>query len=496
MDPKLPPDCSPTSLLREISGYKRIPSCFYPNFDLERLFSEVSECRVVKLNNRRQIYCLNSPEGGYYLKRSTLIRTKDRLRHFLLPARRWAEWRNLHRLLDVDIPVAVPVMKGGKGGLRGGAFYLITAKIEGATLKYDSPEAAEKLGRFIARLHSRGVYHADLHPNNIILRSDNKLCLLDVQEVYFWPRLPRRWRIYNLGKLFYHLGNGTGAAGHYAEFLPEYNRGGNKPITAPDLLRAVEKYEQHRWRSRAKRCCKNSTEFEIIKSPDLRGCRRRDFMWDAPQMHLALQLAVMVKPDRVFRYQSVCIKPHRRKIFHRDRCLTSWKMSQALAVRGISVPQAFGYFKMDGDSLFLAEFVVGGLQLNDYLSALKDVRQKRVALKKLAVWITKIHSRHTWQRDFKSSNVLCRDGEYFMLDLEGVKIRRLSRDNRIVNLAQLNASLSNAVTVKDRLRFFHVYATDEKLSRNQRRAIFEKIWEISKTKTTKYYDLDLEKLRP
>ena len=100
------------------------------------------------------------------------------------------------------------------------------------------------------------------------------------------------------------------------------------------------------------------------------------------------------------------------------------------------------------------------------------------------------------ERGLLEPSLIFRDGEYFMLDLEGVKIRRLSRDNRIVNLAQLNASLSNAVTVKDRLRFFHVYATDEKLSRNQRQAIFEKIWEISKTKTTKYYDLDLEKLRP
>ena len=143
----------------------------------------------------------------------------------------------------------------------------------------------------------------------------------------------------------------------------------------------------------------------------------------------------------------------------------------------------------------IAQFVVGGMQLNDYLSSMKNMRQKRVALQKLAVWLTKIHSHHIWQRDFKSTNVLCRDGQYFLLDLEGVRIRRLSRDNRIVNLAQLNASLSNAVTVKDRLRFFHSYAADEKLSRNQRRAIFEKIWEISKTKTTTYYDLDLESLR-
>lgn len=496
MDPKTPDFCSPTNLLQDISEYHRIPSRFFPNFDLERMLAEVSDCRVVKRNNRRQVYCLQTPAGEYYLKLSTLIRTKDRLRHFLLPTRKWAEWRNLHRLLAAKIPAAVPVMKGEKRGLQPRAFYLITKKLTGMVLKYDSPEAAEKLGRFIARLHSRGVYHTDLHPNNIILRSDDELSLIDVQEVYFLPWLPRRWRIHNLGKLFYHLGNNTGAAGRYDEFLRGYNRGGKKPITAPELMRAVEKYEQHRLRSRAKRCCKNSTDFEIVKSHDLRGYKRRDFSWDAQQLHHALEKAIMIKTDRVFRFQSACIKRHRRKLFHQDRCLTSWIMSQALAVRGISAPQALSYFKMERQSLFVSEFLVDSMQLNDYLSALKDAGQKRSVLKKLADWLRKIHSYNIWQRDFKSRNVLCRDGAFFLLDLEGAKIRRLSLDKRIVNLAQLNASVSNSITLKDRLRFFHFYAVDEKLSRDQRRAIYKKVWEISKTKSTKYYDLDLEKLRP
>jgi len=494
VDPKTPDSCSLTNLLQEISGYNTTSSRFFPNLDLEQLFSEVSDCRAVKRNNRRQIYCLQTPKGGYYLKLSTLIRTKDRLRHFLLPTRRWAEWRNLHRLLAAKIPAAVPVMKGEKRGLQPKAFYLITEKITGIVLKYDSPEAAEKLGRFIARLHSRGVYHADLHPNNIIIRSDDELSLIDTQEVYFLPWLPRHWRIHNLGRLFYLLGDNTGAAGPCDEFLRGYNRGGKKPITAPELRRAVEKYEQHRLRSRTKRCCKNSTEFEILKSSDLRGYRRRDFMWDAPQVRRALQQATIIKPEHVLRFQSVCFKRHRRKKFHQERCLTSWKMSQALTVRGISAPRALAYYKIDRDRLFLSEFLVGGMSLNDYLSALSDTRQKRSALKKLAGWLRKINSRNVWQRDFKSSNVLCREGEYYLLDLEGVKIRRLSHANRIVNLAQLNASLSNAITLKDRLRFFHFYAVDEKLSRDQRRAIYEKVWEISKTKSTKQYDLDLDAL--
>ena len=162
----------------------------------------------------------------------------------------------------------------------------------------------------------------------------------------------------------------------------------------------------------------------------------------------------------------------------------------------ISVPRALGYFKLGGDRLFVSDYLHDSMHLNDYLSTLRDSRQKRQALKKLAGWLKKIHLHKVWQRDFKSRNVLWHAGEYFLLDLEGVKIRPLSWNKRIVNLSQLNASVSHVITLKDRLRFFHHYSISEKMSRDQRRAIYAKIWEISKTKRTKNYDLDLENLKP
>jgi len=81
-----------------------------------------------------------------------------------------------------------------------------------------------------------------------------------------------------------------------------------------------------------------------------------------------------------------------------------------------------------------------------------------------------------------------------MVDLDGVKICRLSEHKQIVNLAQLNASVSNAVTVKDRLRFYHYLTADHQPSRPQRRAVYRKVWDITGNKTTFYYDLDIDKL--
>jgi hypothetical protein len=63
----------------------------------------------------------------------------------------------------------------------------------------------------------------------------------------------------------------------------------------------------------------------------------------------------------------------------------------------------------------------------------------------------KFHDINVWQRDFKSSNILCRNSDYFMVDLDGVRIRRLNDYHKIYKLAQLNASISNAISIKDRL---------------------------------------------
>ena len=81
-----------------------------------------------------------------------------------------------------------------------------------------------------------------------------------------------------------------------------------------------------------------------------------------------------------------------------------------------------------------------------------------------------------------------------MVDLDGVRIRRLSEYNKIYNLAQLNASISNALSIKDRLRFYHYYSADFQPTRQQRRAVYLKVRDITKTKNTKIYDLDFTEL--
>jgi tRNA A-37 threonylcarbamoyl transferase component Bud32 len=234
----------------------------------------------------------------------------------------------------------------------------------------------------------------------------------------------------------------------------------------------------------------------VVKGKGFQGYKRKDFRWGPQELRQALQKGRIVKHRRVITFKDVCIKIRQRQFLHQDRCLASWKMSRALEVRGIPVPRSLGYFVIDGDSFFLSEYLADSMTLNDYLSSLTSELKKRRALKKLASWLKEIHGHNIWQRDFKSSNVLCQNDNYQMVDLDGVKIcRHLPEKSRIINLAQLNASLSNAITIRDRLRFYYYYKAAERPSRQHRRAIYRKVLAISTGKNTSIYGLDITKLK-
>jgi len=481
-------------LRRELVGFRVTSSPLFPDFSLEGFFAEVTSGTVIKENARRQVIYLQTPTNGYFLKLSIMFRRKDRWRHFLLPYRKWTEWRNLHRLWNARIPAAKPLAKGNRKVPHAGAFFLLTEQVPGATLKFDSIKDAFIVGEYAAFLHSRGVYHADLNRNNIILSPEGRLCLIDVQEAFFLPRIPHRLRVHNLGSILFNFCSLSDYEQWAGELLKGYNKDSSKLLKASAVIKAAGSHQQRRYRSRSKRCCKNSTEFVVVKSDGWKGYKRKTFQWGPMDLRQALEKGQAIKGTHVISYRGVCIKRHPRRRFHADRCLISWKMSRTLEVRGIAVPRSLGYFVINNVSCFIAELLGDRCHLNTYLSSLSDEHVKRRALKKLALWLRSFHDTNVWQRDFKSSNILCQKEKYFMVDLDGVRIRHLSRQNKIYNLAQLNASVSNAITIKDRLRFYRYYAADSGQTRQQRRAVYRKVWNITRTKNTVLYNLDLDKL--
>lgn len=477
------------SLHTELLNFKISTAEKYRNFTINTLFKNITGFTIVKENNKRRVYCLQTSNGDFFLKISIISRKKDRIRHKILPWRRWAEWRNLLKLSKIGINAAEPILRGSNPGANPPEFFILTKGIIGFPFRGESNEEIEKLGRYVACIHSRRVYFADFHPENLIIDHNLAPHLIDVQEIYFLPWLPRFLRIYNLGKLFFNLTPHEPYMGLIDTFLKQYNNRIKKPVSVKEIETAADRHRRRKISSRSNRCCMNSSEFIIVKGEKLKGFKKREFQWDQDDFSLAVKGGIPLKGKKVIAFKGVCVKRNRRKLFRRDRSLASWKMSRRLEVIGISAPRGLGYCKTPVWSFFLSEFIDKGILLNGYLSSIVGWQKKRDALKKLAIFLKKIHDHNIWQRDFKSSNVLCTDDEYSMIDLDSVRIQKLSEKKKIINIAQLNASLSRAVTCKDRLRFFHYYSGGE-ISRQKKRKIFKKIISITLAKNTSIFGLD------
>jgi hypothetical protein len=75
------------------------------------------------------------------------------------------------------------------------------------------------------------------------------------------------------------------------------------------------------------------------------------------------------------------------------------------------------------------------------------------------------------------------------VDLDLVLLReKLSFYHRANNLAQLNASISSVMTVKERMKFFNFYAKGTSLY-SERKKYYRKIIAIGRTKSTEPYGI-------
>lgn len=476
-------------LMDELSSYKCKASPYYKHLRLGDIFNKAYGYKIKKDNNRKQIILVKTAAGNFFIKRSFLIRRKDRLRHFFLPRRRWAEWRNLHKLNALNVDSARPVIRGQNFNDNQKSFFIITKGVEGKSLNSDLEIDAVTMAEFFADFHKKGFYYADLHPENLIIKPNGLPVLIDVQEIFYLKKIPKWLRSYNLGKLYLSLESKL-PKNWFEEFLQAYNSKFNDDIKIHNIQKASEKHYKKHINSRTKRCLKNSSEFEVLKSKGQKIYKRKDFEWGIKDIIDALKNGIDLKEGKVIAYKNICIKINEKGRFHKDRCFASWVNSRALDVRGINVPRALGYFKFKNKSYFISDYLKDGIPLYKFLPTVMQRKDKRKVIKQLALWVRKIHHHQIWQKDFNSTNVLYINNQFILLDLDNIKFGRLSENKKIYNLGQINASIADTVKLKERIRFFYYYFYDKLPSKEKRRDIYNKIWEITLTKNTLIFGLD------
>jgi hypothetical protein len=184
-----------------------------------------------------------------------------------------------------------------------------------------------------------------------------------------------------------------------------------------------------------------------------------------------------------------------RPLRHRP-AVAAWRAANRLAALGIGAPHGLGLLFGRGASSY---FVMTALENSEHLAAYArrtfpalrssattaggeesgrstPLRRKRAFLRAGAEFLRKCYAAGVFHRDLKAGNLFVReteartggpfdaahDGwEFMLLDLGDVRfLRRIRLEDKLLNLAQLNASTPIEITWTDRMRFLRYLAED------------------------------------
>jgi tRNA A-37 threonylcarbamoyl transferase component Bud32 len=384
-----------------------------------------------------------------------------------------------------------------------------------------------QLARLSAAMHSAGMISRDFHAGNVVIRpaADGgfELFLIDLHSARVLKNPGSELIITDLAKLANSL---AASRSDRLRFLREYCL--HAPVRGMPLRECVrrigavaERLEARRIKSRSRRCVLKSSAFEVGRTLTERYCGRRDFGHAAATALIEEHLRRSGRKESIIKKSAksiltthdtasgglVCVKGYRYRgplhalasLLFRSRALKSWRAANGLVVRGLLTPQPLAMIERRFGPLVLASYYIccwedRAPELNAYIKARQwTPAGKKDFLRCLAYSAADLHARGVYHGDLKSNNILVRehDGswDFLFVDLDRVSFSRpLTFERRANNLAQINASVAAVITLRDRLRFFRIYARPAACYTDRTR-YYRRILEISRRKNTRAYGL-------
>jgi len=395
-----------------------------------------------------------------------------------------------------------------------------------------------KLALLVQKIHREGFFYRDLHAGNILVveldDGEPQLYPVDLHKVWYIKKVPLWMRIRDLAQLRNSI---SVSRADRMRFFQEYAKG-CPPFSTHFKVNArrVEAKAERLWRthlkSRTKRCLVDSSEFavkkdraqsmyynrgyseglltEVIKEYHVASATGKLTVLKKTSKetvaliiinHNGKELKVLVKESRFPRVLSTL-----RYIFCKSRARKYWIAARGLKVRDIETPGTLALiekknFGIPRQNILLTEFIDQAFELNDYViknfkKALskRKVQKKGQFIKELAQRLRDLHERGIYHADLKSNNILVTEkgGDvwtFYFIDLDRVAFKRhLSFEQRSNNLAQINASIADCITLSDRLKFFRTYAWGTSVMRQKKR-YYQRIMQISRKKITQPYGI-------
>lgn len=503
--------------------------------------SSVDACRndtratLIRDNNVRMSFFYRTGEAELFIKRYKCRSIWDTVKYFFFPSKAMAEWRNLRRFEEKGIPTSAPLAVAEKRTLRLlRESCLVTASLAPAEALNDyllktaltparRQQLGRSLGRLVRKLHDANVFFRDLHAGNILIRWNDgqrpELFLIDLHKAYFVPVLQQWMRVRDIGQLCNSLKASRTDA---VRFLKVYCKGKTRACFRT-LQQAIYSkqlaLEAVRIKSRSKRCIRHSTVFEKHRTWAESYFGRKDFGRSAADAAIALHCTELaagtaeilkraskseVTMHPLEGHGQVCVKGYRygglwyslKNVFKRSRALKSWIAAHGLLVRGIDTPLPLAVLErtcgpLRREAFLMTQLLPEARELNDYILATDLAERKGDFIAALAGMLRNMHERGIYHADLKSNNILVQEAgpgwRFSLIDLDRTYfLGSLSFSQRANNLAQINASVSSRMTLRDRLKFFHFYAKETNLLA-ERGKYYRKILAISRRKNTAPY---------
>ncbi len=457
--------------------------------------------KILKSSKWRWAALLSFPNGGrVFLKRDKTKDWTEGLKYLVFPSRGQREFFIASRLAAKGLPVPKPlgwIERVRKGWVRE-SYYLSEAVGTGVSFIEEVAKSKEsrsiaEIATVVKKFQLAGLFHRDLHGGNFLWQGES-LILTDLHGAKIVQSVSSRRRLWNLSHLFHSLRSMWGEE-EQLQFLERYfegalDRSREREILYRKIRPIMDDLQVKQWRSRTKRCWKESTEFTVEKEREIRYFRRRDFpLGRLKRVMTEHQKLVGERSSSVVKYspevvvsiledegEGVCVKQFRypsfwvrvKDLFRPSKGFKSWKGANGIRARGLPSLRPLALVeRKDGfglkESFLLMEARRGDREMDRYiLSGFEDLKRKRLFIRTAAHWLAGLHQMRLVHKDMKTCNILVSETgdtwNFHLLDFEDIRTDvKVSRKTLFRNFLQLNTSTPRTMTRIDRYRFLREY---------------------------------------
>ena len=493
------------------------------------------DCEVIRTGYFKKIVRYTANQHSFYLKQYTTHRPMDAVKSLCAVSKARKEWNCAHLLLDKHLRTAEPVAVGEKRrfGILKDCYIISKAIPNGATVRELLGELQKSsaclsakdsllknLISYVKTVHNLGVFHGELHAENIMADRDNTAVfyLLDVGRAVFRRDSPQSLRIKELSRLLYSFMDActneeiTGCINQYAA---QTAASGDREAFRSAVLKGIYRIKQRLWDSRTRKCLKNNNAFRVATHRNYAIHMRRE--WDVHTLLTLIEkhaLALRKGAETVIKashkiaitsvpvfsegMKSVCIKEFKyasslKKYLYfccGSPARKAWLAAHGLLALNIRTPKPVALLEKNtfariDRSFIVMEDISDCLPCNKYVSErchnscdTAAFRRKEKFLSHLARSFKQLHDSNVYHADLKANNIMVMEladtWNFFYLDLDRVYFnKKITRKKMIKNLSQINASLPGCITFADRLRFFHTYTGMKKFDGGHKQLIRE-----------------------